>query len=311
MSAPENSSPSSAGQKTKSAPRRNTNSPYLPTRTEQLLLALYPALLLLGAAFSLASPETRAAPPNPTAGATATFTQDPVLAPSYFARKDNVLNTLFVKRGWAWVTVAAAAWALSHPAAAGRARGLAVRWAAVTGWWFLVTRWFFGPAIVDRGFRLSGGRCEVAEARVEEGGAAVGEVLTAAACKAVGGSWSGGHDISGHVFMLVLGSAFLMQEVGWTVVRWREGQRGSGEERSVVASDGSVQGAEDEAGIISIGNTGGEDDVLGIGGKFVLAIVALSLWMILMTAIYFHTWLEKVSLALRIPRKVHSPAQSC
>lgn len=328
MSGPENSSkPPSLGQPTPSStpPRRKTtSSPYLPTPTERLLLALYPALLILGAVFSLVSPETRAAPLDTTGQAatassssdtTAAFAQDPALAPSYFARKDNLANMLFVKRGWAWISVAAAAWALSRPAAArmGGAGGgrLLVRWAAVTAWWFIVTRWFFGPAIVDRGFRMSGGRCEAVEARVEDADAAVGlgDVLTAAACKAVGGRWSGGHDISGHVFMLVLGSGFLMQEVGWSVVRWREARRGARDERSIVMRDGSVQGAEAEGGPgpeLSGATTEVTSDMLGVGGKFVLAVVALSLWMILMTAIYFHTWFEKVSLPLPLDLLRHS-----
>lgn len=87
-----------------------------------------------------------------------------------------------------------------------------------------------------------------------------------------------------------------MQEVGWTVMRWKERRRGDGEERSVVAPDGSVQGAEVEAEGLLGARAEVEGDVLGIGGKFVLATVGLSLWMILMTAIYFHTWFEKVSL---------------
>ena len=33
------------------------------------------------------------------------------------------------------------------------------------------------------------------------------------ACKAAGGRWYGGYDISGHVFMLVLSSAFLLYEL--------------------------------------------------------------------------------------------------
>jgi hypothetical protein len=35
---------------------------------------------------------------------------------------------------------------------------------------------------------------------------------------------------------------------------------------------------------------------LGIGGKFAAVVVGLSVWMLLMTAIYFHTWFEKVCL---------------
>ena len=147
------------------------------------------------------------------------------------------------------------------------------------------------------------------------------EFVTAAACKAAGGRWTGGHDISGHVFLLVLGSAFLVQEVGWVVARHyyrrRSTSQGPGmkDERTVVMHDGAVKSAgtdlvadkrwddfspemEEEREVREIREVvggGGLWDALGHGGKVVLAVVGLSVWMLLMTAIYFHTWFEKVS----------------
>lgn len=166
----------------------------------------------------------------------------------------------------------------------------ALRWVLVTAWWVLVTQWCFGPAIIDRGFRFTGGKCEVAQEAVVEGTADKGDVFTAAACKAAGGRWSGGHDISGHVFLLVLGSYFLIQEVGWVV--YRAGFGGGREERCVAMHDGAVKGAGVEA---EKSGAGVDERALGAGGKFALGVVALCLWMLLMTAIYFHTWFEKVS----------------
>ncbi|KAK5659715.1 hypothetical protein OQA88_926 [Cercophora sp. LCS_1] len=265
------------------------NTPYLPTPTEIFLLAIYPALLLFGALFSLLSPETRAAPYDALRHA---HIQDPHLAPSYFARKDNLFNTLFVKRGWGWITFAFVVFVLTHPALnhAGRRVRAAVRWGVVTTWWIFVTQWFFGPAIIDRGFRWSGGKCEVAVGKMQEGRADTKEVFTGAACKAVGGRWAGGHDISGHVFLLVLGSFFLVQEVGWVAARWARVVR---EERSVVMGDGAVKGAAIE---------GRREDMqvaaleaLGKGGSLAAGVIGLCGWMLLMTAIYFHTWFEKLT----------------
>jgi len=272
------------------------NPPYLPTPTELALLAGYPIVLLFGAVYSAISPQTRAAPYDALRHAHA---QDPGLAPSYFARKDNILNIFFVKRGWAWITVAFFVFALTHPAldsGVKRARA-AVRWAVVTTWWIFVTQWFFGPAIIDRGFRWSGGRCEVAIVETAQGTGGKTDMFTAAACKAAGGRWSGGHDISGHVFLLVLGSFFLVQEVGWVAARWASLIK---EERSVVMHDGAVKGAAVE------GEPHGRREevvvstleALGKGGSFAAAIAGLCGWMLLMTAIYFHTWFEKVSLSL-------------
>ncbi|KAK4109222.1 hypothetical protein N656DRAFT_716319 [Canariomyces notabilis] len=299
------------------SPSSTRNSPYLPTPTEQALLAAYPAVLIFGTIFALLSPETRASSFSAAQRAQAqTWQARENAPPSYFARKGNLFNILFVKRGWAWVTVAFFAFLLTHPALANQTRRVraAIRWGMVTAWWVFVTQWFFGPPIIDRGFRFTGGKCEVAIAKVEEqagintnGGAAwggnkkdgqvgAGEVLTAAACRASGGAWSGGHDISGHVFLLVLGSFFLLQEVGWVVARWG---RCWAEERSVVMHDSAVKGA----GVEAEGSDGREGnapansvlEALGYGGRLAAAVVGLSGWMLLMTAIYFHTWFEKLT----------------
>ncbi|CAJ2506264.1 Uu.00g003940.m01.CDS01 [Anthostomella pinea] len=268
------------------------NSPYLPTPLESLALLIYPVLLVFGSLFSVLSPETRASPYDVTGHS---HVQTGNAVPSYFARKDNLLNIIFVKRGWAWITVAFVAFAASHStfrSSGTRLARAASRWALITGWWILVTQWCFGPAIIDRGFRFTGGKCEDAHEAVFEGTADKSDVFTAAACKASGGRWSGGHDISGHVFLLVLGSYFLVQEVGWVLLRSGAGVAGRGEERAVVMGDGAVKGA----GVEAEGDGGaGDGSALGVGSKFTLTIVGLCWWMLLMTAIYFHTWFEKLT----------------
>ena len=151
-----------------------------------------------------------------------------------------------------------------------------------------MTQWFFGPAIIDRGFLLTGGQCELVE-MVEEGKVDMDgtrQFLTGVACKAVGGQWKGGHDISGHVFLLVLGSMFLFEEVLHVVYRSDMNRQ----ERTVYMIDGAVKSAEVE--------TQYEADKAGqwtLGAKIVLGVGGLSLYMLLMTAAYFHTWFEKVS----------------
>ncbi|KAG7420382.1 inositol phospholipid synthesis and fat-storage-inducing TM-domain-containing protein [Fusarium sp. MPI-SDFR-AT-0072] len=273
------------------SPSRSTStprsSPFLPTPLERAGLVLFPALLIFGTIFSILSPQTRAAPYDPIAQS---HLQDPSVSPSYFARKSNIFNVLFVKRGWAWITVAFFVFIFSHPSTTdtGRRVRASLRWVAVTTTWFLVTQWCFGPALIDRGFRWTGGRCELARMEVEFGSDTVGDKVTAVACKAAGGKWKGGHDISGHVFLLTLGTAFLMQEVGWAVLRW-SGKRN--EERCVVMTDGALKSANVESDT-SLGE-GSERPALGLGGKFAVGVMGLSAWMLLMTAIYFHTWFEK------------------
>lgn len=176
-----------------------------------------------------------------------------------------------------------------------------------------MTQWFFGPPVIDRGFVITGGKCErivsgvsgaaaAGAAQVDGEVAALETVLTAAACKAAGGAWTGGHDVSGHVFMLVLATGVLGLEV--------MGVAGSAVYKSV--SLGSSSDEEDKE------NDGGDEGekVQVWALRFVLGVVGLGWWMLFMTAIWFHTWLEKwsgLTLALGtlyaiyfLPRKVGS-----
>lgn len=281
------------------------NPPFLPTPLEAAALLLYPIILTFGTLFSLLSPQVRNAPYFPALQA---HSQDPGLSPSYFARKSNLFNVFFVKRGWAWVSLAFFVFVFTHPAVrTGQQKTRAMlRWGLVTTWWVLVTQWCFGPALIDRSFRFTGGKCELAEARVEVGGAEASgkDFFTAVACKTAGGKWRGGHDISGHVFLLVLGSYFLLQEVGWVYLNhWRRGSVGGvielRDERSIIMHDGAVKSAtvegerdHSEGGEAARPRSGWE--ALALGGKLAGGVFVLSLWMILMTAIFFHTWIEKV-----------------
>ena len=116
--------------------------------------------------------------------------------------------------------------------------------------------------------------------------------VTGAACKLAGGSWKGGHDISGHVFLLVLGSAFLWLEILPVVMRYA----GLREQRLILHEDGNVKSAEAEVQMARGKEDREEAEAEAEAGVSVPVIVAgLSWWMLLMTAAYFHTWFEKVS----------------
>jgi hypothetical protein len=140
--------------------------------------------------------------------------------------------------------------------------------------------------LIDRGFRFTGGQCEMMrDPAAREDLSNAREYFTAAGCKAVGGQWKGGHDISGHVFLLILGSALLWFEFLPALTRV-EGLRDG---RRILLNDGKVasvavekepDGADDEAPPAS-------------GVQFSLYVAALMWWMLLMTAAYFHTWFEK------------------
>lgn len=211
--------------------------------TEALIVAVYPATLVLASLFYHLSPSDAT-----------TF--------SYFSGKRNILNIVFVKYGWLWTT-AVFLFHLSRLQHSSRAKA-AVRWGLATLWWVLITQWCFGPPIMDRTFLWTGGGCRRLDT-LEEMDAAGADVhpaemaFTSAACKLSGGRWTGGHDLSGHVFLLTHASLFLWSELLPSL---------------------KVYGRS------------------GVHTKSVLAILGMWWWMLLMTGVYFHTVVEKVRLSL-------------
>ncbi|RKF83234.1 FIT family protein scs3 [Golovinomyces cichoracearum] len=263
-------------------------SPYMPTSLEIFILSLYPATLIIGSLFSILDPAARNSIYNP---ATQSHLQN--AAPSYFAMKNNIFNVLFVKKGWAWITFSYVFFLFSHPFTGPtesfsltpkRLRGL-LRFGVVTLWWIFVTQWFFGPPIIDRSFVFTGGQCERAESTLShlEPRAAF---LTAVACKAVGGQWRGGHDISGHVFLLVLGSMFIFEEVLHVALARRQ------DERQIIMKDGAIKSAETES---CTGLPSESTGIWTLGSRIAVGVAMMSLYMLLMTAAYFHTWFEKLT----------------
>jgi len=195
----------------------------------------------------------------------------------------------FVKVGWFWTTLAFAFFVTFHPsfgqgASARRIRAV-LRYGAVTTWWCFLTQWFFGPPLIDRGFRFTGGQCELLrQPGAREDMSNTREYITAATCKAVGGTWKGGHDISGHVFLLILGSSLLWLEFLPALTRV-EGLRDG---RLITLPDGKVATVAVEKELVKE-----EGEATARGVKFALGVAGLMWWMLLMTAAYFHTWFEK------------------
>ncbi|QIW95943.1 hypothetical protein AMS68_001461 [Peltaster fructicola] len=272
-------------------------SPFLPTLLEALLLSVYPATLIIGSVFSTLTVNHANTP-----YIAHMQSYDPKNAPSYFAKKSNIFNVYFVKVGWAWVTAAFALFVMGNRAlgpvdwlaapqkAFTKKRIQAItRYAFLTVIWYIFTQGFFGASLIDRGYRITGGKCEVVLsdaplAQLEKAQMSdAEEALTHAACKLIGGQWKGGHDISGHVFLLVMGSAMLGFEVLPVLLKYA----GLTRARRVVGTDGAVKSAETEE---KAGEHLGRHSVFA---NLALGVAAVSLWMLLMTAAYFHTWFEK------------------
>ncbi|KAI5853473.1 inositol phospholipid synthesis and fat-storage-inducing TM-domain-containing protein [Tricharina praecox] len=206
---------------------------------EYLVALIYPATLALASAFYLLSP-------SPSANE------------SYFSHKGNLINVVFVKFGWFWTT-AVFLLHLSRLRSSSKPKAL-LRWVLATVWWISVTQWFFGPPLMDRTFLITGGACEVlhkANADPNDNGMSKGGMLlTSAACKLQGGRWTGGHDLSGHVFLLTHASLFLWSEV---------------------------------LPVLSTDFWG------GVESGAVWGLLGMWWWMLLMTGVYFHTWTEKIT----------------
>ncbi|KAG0260751.1 hypothetical protein BG011_001648 [Mortierella polycephala] len=128
-----------------------------------------------------------------------------------------------------------------------------VRWGLASLYWWLISQWFFGPGLFDRVFVLTGGSCSV------DGH------WSQYHCRNQGGLWSGGVDISGHMFLLTHAWLFLMEELSmflnvpeaWTALQNRSGAR------YAVWS--------------------------------VVALCGLWWWMLLMTSVYYHHMAEKLT----------------
>jgi hypothetical protein len=150
---------------------------------------------------------------------------------SYWARKSNLLNQIFIKRAWGWTSVI---WALLFATSSPTTRSprRAYKWIAATLNWMLFTTWFFGPAIIERLTTISGGQCVV---RLPSGGIHSVPVeycyertlispithpeLFITPFLLPGEDWRTrprlmrGHDVSGHIFLLTMSSLFLADEL--------------------------------------------------------------------------------------------------
>ena len=206
------------------------------TTVDYILYSIYPATLVLGFCFSLGH------------------------SSSYFAHSHNIFNLVFVKNGWAWTSLVFAAHIIRLPVSTQRQRQAVTRWALATLLWLLVTQWAFGAPLTDRTMIWSGGVCQLAEDSIGRTDGLTEQValLTNKACKEANGRWKGGHDLSGHVFILSHSSLFIWYEILPLLL-----------EESPLMSDQ-----------VSF---------------FAYGLLAGWWWMLLMTAAYFHTWKEKLT----------------
>lgn len=267
----------------------------LGTDIRKISFVLLSSLLLFGTIYSVAS-HTYLDTSDPAIALT--HAPHPLHNTNYFARKNNALNTIFIKRAWAWTSGAALLLYLTAPSPVVNnpgtrqttmsSRERILKWASATFVWLAFTSWFFGPGLLSRLTVASGGECVV---RLPSGyihtiplpycfPSSPEDVYlspsthpqvfyqTPLAPDAVlcEGDWRTrarlmrGHDVSGHIFLLTMSLLFLADSVRPHLANSRP--------RSLLQS-------------AALGAT--------------LLLMAVWFLSILTTAVYFHTPSEKFS----------------
>lgn len=310
------------------SPPRSRPSPYL--------LLIYPIILAIGSLFSVLSPSASSpaysAPLSPGVASDIHTLRTPETI-SYFAGKQNILNLYFVKVGWFWTTLAFILLQLTtKPNSAQQPQRPSsrpnnhlynpfvqslLRYSLITLSWIITTQWFFGPALIDRSFTSTGGHCvprsttsptnPLSGTSTSTSPTAIdlSTINTGLSCKIHGGRWLGGHDISGHFFLLVLSSAFLFLEFFISESQQLSRSSSSSQTPNISASAAAQiarDTTEEEKRAVGGWDNADEEDTTSIDYKarlwtsyFVWGVIVLDGWMLLMTAIWFHTLFEKVS----------------
>ncbi|WFD32580.1 ATP adenylyltransferase [Malassezia sp. CBS 17886] len=165
---------------------------------------------------------------------------------SSFADRRNWANAVLVKRAWLWNTLCVLLIALTLKRTAGGLRGdrlrhtvplsfssahvllgskMFLRWAVATaGWGTAFTQWCFGPSIFERIIVASGAECLVNSIGVDPALCYARTRLTTHSYPELfkqlpdtlhdyrlTARWHGGHDMSGHTFILMLGILLLVE----------------------------------------------------------------------------------------------------
>jgi len=249
----------------------------------------------------------------------------------YFADKRNLFNQYFVKFGWAWTslvwlvqTVATLAFTPRYIRSSKSGRpttplratlGSIRRFVLASLVWFYLTQktWFVGlgtgPSLMQRLLVRSGALCMPPPGVAE---------LSCSGRK--GEYWHGGHDVSGHTFMMILATMTLVETVApvlpsvlpslldkYLAPRKRPdavdltpaSQTQTATAPSVAMASAKVVGQSNGSGSVVEGEDSKERAhthvVLELATVLTLAFVGLWWGMLLTTSLYFHTFDEKMS----------------
>ncbi|GAA5820725.1 hypothetical protein JCM11251_003129 [Rhodosporidiobolus azoricus] len=255
----------------------------------------------------------------------------PVPSLPFFADKRNPLNQLFVKRSWGWVTGLFLVLSLTlylfhphHPSTSNPASlttssrtsaartGLTPtsrhilaslrRYLLATLFWFYLTQatWFgtrLGPSVAFRILRSSGAVCVPSAVSSDPHGAGSagglhGDGGGIPVCTGARGEyWRGGHDVSGHAFMMVHASMFLFEIVYPLLPSLFPSLFDAPPSPTVESTrDGADEGK--RARPVAPRRI---NPIVAVVGYATVAVLVLCWWMLLMTSLFFHSPAEKLT----------------
>lgn len=228
---------------------------------------------------------------------------------NYYNDKNNIINQIFVKRGWFWTTLvvfvfhASTLYHQEHPRTKNKPISLLIiasvmNYVVITLWWILFTQWCFGLPIMDKVFVATGGKCidvekgkvmqkmaSLSHAFVESGveGIVESNRITSKTCRQLRGNWTGGHDPSGHVFILIHASLYMFFEISPYWISWKQ----------FINKFVRLNSSWKDDSLVIKGNKLGR---FLINNPVVIVMMLIGLWwfMLLMTNIYFHSIGEKL-----------------
>ena len=242
----------------------------------------------------------------------------------YFKDKRNLFNIYFVKQAWVWTTLSFVAFvgtshlfppkfttiSVNSPDRLNSLWIHARRYLLATLFWFYVTQatWFFGlgPSLSHYILLATGAQCIPSTltpggtTATVGGSAGTGGVLGMSPavevdmgiCRSADGKsyWQGGHDVSGHTFLLVHASLLLLTTIAPTLPYLFPSVRDY-----FYPPLAPSPSASSTATPVKISTPATLSPAHRYATYFVLAIIGMWWFMLLQTALNFHHWSEKAT----------------
>jgi len=133
-----------------------------------------------------------------------------------YTKKRSVVNKYFAKLAWAWTTLAIFVFYLFSQKTKKSKVNALIRYIIATLYWFILCRWAFGLSVFNR-IQRQYGKCEVPSKTKGENESSFISTTSFNCTSVHKGRWIG-FDVSGHVFLLIHASLFLLEET-WPVLR--------------------------------------------------------------------------------------------